>query len=149
MNTTIKHKRSNIAGAAPDTSNLELGEIAINTTDGRIFIKKEINSVESVVEIGQDWASLATLWDNTPTKINDATVNGSVGSVYKYTYRGVDRYRFVPNLYDPVMDGFYSNFSEGVLSGLIASRGFPVDRLDFSNSDNSGYYWTIGSPSIG
>lgn len=41
MSTTIKHKKSDVKGVAPGTSALELGEIAINTNEGKIFIKTQ------------------------------------------------------------------------------------------------------------
>lgn len=52
MAQTIKLKRSGTQGAAPSTSNLELGEVAINTYDGKMYIKKSVGGTESIVEIG-------------------------------------------------------------------------------------------------
>ena len=52
MASTIKHIRSAVAGRTPTTSQLELGELAINTTDGKVFIKKSVSGTESIVEIG-------------------------------------------------------------------------------------------------
>ena len=52
MATTIKHIRSSVAGRIPTTSQLELGSIAINTTDGKLFVKKNVSGTESIVEIG-------------------------------------------------------------------------------------------------
>jgi hypothetical protein len=40
MSTTIKIRRSAVPGKVPTTSQLDLGEMAINTYDGRIFIKR-------------------------------------------------------------------------------------------------------------
>jgi hypothetical protein len=50
-NTTIKLKRSSVPGKIPEVQNLDLGELAINTNDGKIFIKKN-DGVESIIEIG-------------------------------------------------------------------------------------------------
>ncbi len=47
----IKLKRSAKQNQAPTTSQLELGEVAINTYDGKMYIKKD-NGTESIVEIG-------------------------------------------------------------------------------------------------
>jgi hypothetical protein len=47
----IKLRRSAVEGAIPTTSQLALGELAINTFDGKLFIKKN-NGTESIVEIG-------------------------------------------------------------------------------------------------
>ena len=51
MAQTIKLKRSAVAGGAPTTSQLELGEVAINTYDGKMYIKKSVGGTESIVEI--------------------------------------------------------------------------------------------------
>ena len=52
MAQTIKLKRSATSGAIPTTSNLALGEVAINTYDGKMYIKKDVGGTESIVEIG-------------------------------------------------------------------------------------------------
>lgn len=51
MAQTIKLKRSATQGATPTTSQLELGEVAINTYDGKMYIKKSVGGTESIVEI--------------------------------------------------------------------------------------------------
>ena len=51
MAQTIKLKRSSTQGAEPGTSDLALGEVAINTYDGKMFIKKNDGS-DAIVEIG-------------------------------------------------------------------------------------------------
>ena len=48
MAQTVKLKRSAVSGNTPTTSDLALGEIAINTYDGNIFIKKN-DGTESIV----------------------------------------------------------------------------------------------------
>ena len=52
MAQTIKLKRSAVAGRIPSTSDLDLGEIGINTVDGKAYIKKSVSGVESVVQLG-------------------------------------------------------------------------------------------------
>ena len=51
MASVIKVKRSSVPGNAPTTTNLELGELAVNTFDGKLYLKKN-NGTESVVEVG-------------------------------------------------------------------------------------------------
>ena len=41
MAQVLKLKRTAVSGKTPTTSHLELGELAINTFDGRIFLKKD------------------------------------------------------------------------------------------------------------
>lgn len=45
-------KRSNTPSAVPSTASLELGEIAVNTYDGRLFLKKD-DGVETVIAVGE------------------------------------------------------------------------------------------------
>jgi hypothetical protein len=52
----VKLKRSAVGGAIPTTGQLALGEVAINTFDGKLFIKKD-NGTESIVEIGNGGGS--------------------------------------------------------------------------------------------
>lgn len=48
MTTAIKIKRSETASSVPQTSDLEVGEIAINSTDQKIFTKKSDGTVVEV-----------------------------------------------------------------------------------------------------
>jgi hypothetical protein len=47
MAQTIKLKRSNTAGNLPTTSDLALGEVAINTKDGKFFLRKHVDGTDS------------------------------------------------------------------------------------------------------
>jgi len=49
---TIILKNSNSAAHTPTTGQLSLGELAVNTRDGKIFMKKN-DGVESIIEIGE------------------------------------------------------------------------------------------------
>ena len=81
--STIKVRRSATGGKTPTTSDLALGELAINTFDGKIFLKKSANGAESIVgfssvtsysdltNIPQDISTIAT-----PT-FAGATLNGA------------------------------------------------------------------------
>lgn len=46
--TTIKLKRSATSGSVPSASDLEQGEVAINTADGRLFVKHTDNSIVEI-----------------------------------------------------------------------------------------------------
>jgi hypothetical protein len=51
MANTIKLKRSAVSGKVPSTGDLQLGELALNTFDGKLYTLKN-NGTASVVEIG-------------------------------------------------------------------------------------------------
>lgn len=68
--STIKLKRSGVAGKIPTTAQLALGEIALNTYDGRLYIKKDVSGVESIVAISGSPASESTVYLFTATGDN-------------------------------------------------------------------------------
>ena len=61
MTQTVQLKRSATAGAIPSTSDLALGELALNTYDGKAYIKKSVGGTESIVEVGADSSSEITV----------------------------------------------------------------------------------------
>ena len=68
MANTIIHKKSSVSGKTPLTTDLALGEIAVNTYDGKIYIKKN-DGAESIVEFSpggkvynHTQASASTTW---------------------------------------------------------------------------------------
>lgn len=64
MANTIKIKRSAVAGKVPAVGDLELGELAINTFDGKLFLKKNVSGNETIVDVttgGLDSTSLLNL----------------------------------------------------------------------------------------
>ena len=48
----IRLRRSAVSGSVPSTTDLNLGELAINTYDGKLFLKKDVSGTETVVEVG-------------------------------------------------------------------------------------------------
>ena len=77
MSTVIQFKRSSTQNDTPATSDLALGELAVNTYHGRVYTEKNDGSA-AIVEVGSVPASLT---------INDAitfpTSDGSSGQVLK------------------------------------------------------------------
>jgi hypothetical protein len=52
--STIKIRRSSVAGKKPTTGQLTLGELALNTHDGRLFTKQDDGSVSIVSFVKSD-----------------------------------------------------------------------------------------------
>jgi len=52
MASLMQLKRSSVQGKIPTSEQLELGELALNTFDGKLYTKKDTGVVQSVVEIG-------------------------------------------------------------------------------------------------
>ena len=61
MTQTVQLKRSATAGAIPSTSDLSLGELAINTYDGKAYIKKSVGGTESIVEVGAESTEITVM----------------------------------------------------------------------------------------
>ena len=62
MAQVIKVKQSSVAGKVPTTAQLQLGELALNTTDGKLYFKKNVSGTESIVTVS---ASTAAQGENT------------------------------------------------------------------------------------
>lgn len=51
MANTVVLKRSSVSGKTPTTSDLALGELALNTTDGNLFFKRDASGTESILSV--------------------------------------------------------------------------------------------------
>jgi hypothetical protein len=49
----IKLKRSAVSGKVPLTTDVALGELALNTTDGKMYYKKNVSGVESMIQVAR------------------------------------------------------------------------------------------------
>jgi hypothetical protein len=73
MASKVKHKRSSVSGKVPVAGDLETGELALNTTDGKVYLKKEDNSILDIT---------ATIFKNdTNVTVTDTGNNGKVSVV--------------------------------------------------------------------
>lgn len=81
MAQTVQLKRSAVAGKVPTTSDLALGEIAINTYDGRIFFKKDPGSPSVITVVTtDDTQTLANKTLDSVTLTGTVTADGNVGT---------------------------------------------------------------------
>lgn len=79
MTQTIKIKRSSVQGKVPTTSDLQLGELAINTYDGNLYMLKN-DGVPSVVNLTSDPAQFVFKTGSTMTGVLTASA-GVVGNL--------------------------------------------------------------------
>ena len=104
----IKIKRSAVSGNAPTTSQLELGELALNTYDGKLFTEINTGSA-SIVEIGSNLNTLkvnsvisdVTFTQNFYKNAGITTFNGNAihANVYSTGISTISGFRF------PTSDG--------------------------------------------
>jgi hypothetical protein len=101
MASIVQLKRSALSGKVPDTGSLNLGELAVNTYDGKIYFKKSgsIESVESVVTTNsvitgsirlEGTASFGSLQVNDTLTVNHGVsiISGSLGVTSDLTVLG-------------------------------------------------------------
>jgi hypothetical protein len=114
----IRIKRTAVSGRVPTTAQLDLGELAINTTDGKLFLKKSYNNVESIIDVG----SATSLAGNSGEfQFND---NGSYGAS--------------PNL---TWDGFNVTATDLKLVGTLTANGSIGASGYVLSSTGSGVQW--------
>ena len=78
MAQTVQLKRSATAGAIPTTSDLELGELALNTYDGKAYIKKSVGGTQSIVEVGASESTFDSMSHNLfNASANQTTFSGT------------------------------------------------------------------------
>ena len=82
MAQIVKLKRTSVAGKVPSTSNLQLGELAINTNDGRIFFKKNdgSDSIEHIVTT--DSITTGSITINGTTQTTTLTTTNRIDKQY-------------------------------------------------------------------
>lgn len=148
MANTIQLKRSAVASKVPTTTDLALGEIAINTYDGKMYIKKD-NGVASIVQIGapelpsQIGNSGKYLTTNGSTAswaavTADPSLNASGPKVCESDF--IKSWGFNSNGYPnpPNIDGFYAytNSSSFPIEHIGGAAGHPgIVRFASGNAD--------------
>ena len=75
MTTVLKPKRSEVAASVPTTGQLEVGEIALNITDGKFYTKTSGNIVKEVGGAGA--VTLQGVTNIGATTTNDIVLNGA------------------------------------------------------------------------
>jgi hypothetical protein len=82
---TVLHKRSATSGAQPSTSDLSLGEIGVNTYDGKLFVKKSVSGTESIIEIGASGGAGGPIMQAAQTISSDVTLQAGHNGLSLYS----------------------------------------------------------------
>ena len=85
MAATVLHKRSATSGAQPSTSDLSLGEIGVNTYDGKLFVKKSVSGTESIIEIGASGGAGGPIMQAAQTISSDVTLQAGHNGLSLYS----------------------------------------------------------------
>jgi hypothetical protein len=129
MATTIVHKRSALAGAVPTVEQLAAGELAINTTDGKIFLRKVNGEVIALTDYIADGGEIIIPPQLAKVPLEDSGGAGTESSHWEDNYRnssypGSDGFNY-PGVIDELMVGSISPGTPRLLSKL--SIGSLVD----------------------
>jgi hypothetical protein len=85
MANTVLHKRSGTASASPAVSDISLGEIAVNTYDGKLFVKRSVSGTESIIEIGASGGTGGPIMQAAQTISSDVTLQAGHNGLSLYT----------------------------------------------------------------
>lgn len=77
MPNTIRIKRSAVASKVPAVGDLQLGELAVNTFDGKLYTKKD-NGTASIVEIGAGSGTVTSVATGTGLTGGPITTTGTI-----------------------------------------------------------------------
>ena len=117
-NTLLKIKRSAVKGKSPTTSNISLGELALNTNDGRVFFKTTDSSGTSAI------ATLREISGGTGITATD----GVLSLDNQVTAQTVGNATTVPRL---------TINAQGQVTGIATATVAGVSGLDFDSSNGT------------
>ena len=122
MANTIKLRRSATSGAIPTTSQLALGELAINTFDGKLFLKTDQSGTEAIVEVGG--GGNITIASTTPSSpdVGDIYWDSNEGNPYIYYDDGNGAAQWVA-LVATAAASISDNISEGNTEAEVVDTG--------------------------
>lgn len=112
---SLKLRRSSIPGKVPTTSSLDFGELAINTYDGKVYIKKTGSLGEEVIAVG--------------------STSGQINKVFYVSEQGNDGFD------GKTLDTSFRTIKRATIAAsesIVANPAFPAYRV--SIHVKSGYY---------
>ena len=122
MPTVIKPKRSETASAIPSGGSLEVGEIAMNVTDGKFYTKTSGNAVKEVGGAGS--VTLQDVMTNGASTITDLLLDQGANLIFEGNLSNA--YETTLTAVEPTADNTVSLPNQ---SGVLATEG---DNLAFS-----------------
>jgi len=100
MATVIKPKRSETALAVPSAGSLEVGELALNVTDGKFYTKTSANAVKEVGGAGS--VTLQNVMTNGATTITDLVLDQGANITFEGNL--ANSYETFLNVAEPTQD---------------------------------------------
>ena len=94
MAQKIKLKRSSTQSNVPSVSDLSLGELAVNTFDGKLFFKKDVSgttSIETIVTTNSEITGSVNLIGALTSSLSLITNPSPSGDLFTVRVNGVDK----------------------------------------------------------
>lgn len=143
MANTIQLRRSATANAVPTTTQLALGELAINTFDGKLYLKKNVSGVETIVDVTGGGGASISVSDTAPA----SPVNGSL---WWNSTIGVLKIYYTDGTSNQWVDA--SNISANSLTGVISASNGGTGLNSPGASGNiltsNGSAWVSSAPAV-
>jgi len=114
----IRIKRTAVPGKFPTVEQLDLGELAINTFEGKLFLKQNQNGTETIVDVG-----------------SATTLAGSDG---QFQFNDNGEYGASPNL---TWDGFNVTATDLKLLGTLTANGSTGSPGNVLATTGAGVQW--------
>ena len=80
MANTIRLKQTAVPSRVPTTSDLALGELGVNTYDGKLYTRKD-SGTASIIEIGASSAASTPILENLQTVSTSKTLTASSNGI--------------------------------------------------------------------
>ena len=144
MTQTVQLKRSATSGSIPSTSDLALGELAINTYDGKAYIKKSVGGTESIVEVGADTSSDMTSMVHYVfnASANQTTFSGSDANSESLAYTAGQIAVFLNGVFlDP--DDYTASNGSSIVLGSGAKSSDYLEIVAWKTTTTSGLFTGI------
>ena len=155
MAQNIKLKRSSVPGKVPTVAQLDAGEIAINTADGRLFFERDDSTIQHIVTTNSDTTGSIHII-GAVTASGDLNVSGTVGIGTTSTALG--KLQVAGNVYATSFTGSLFGTASVALSApniyntdgiLTGNRIIDADGNDFTIVADTGNTFTISSDPAG
>jgi len=143
MATNIKLKRSATSGAAPSTSDLDLGEIALNTYDGKMYMKKTVSGTSTIVELSGSQAATSSAFAHDDYKYtadaNQTTFTGSDANSETLAYTAGQIQVYLNGILLDVTDYTATNGTSVVLASAASANDI-LYIVSFKGSNPFSYF---------
>tara|TARA_R110000764_G_scaffold54804_3_gene119536 strand:+ start:145 stop:849 length:705 start_codon:yes stop_codon:yes gene_type:complete len=143
MSTVVKLKRSEVASRIPSSADLEVGEIAVNLADAKIFAKKQngdvvtlnpdVNNITNNLTLPYDWGSISDSdgdeYDmGLITDANDAPENAGFNELQAATF---------------ILNGLNFPTADGISGQVLTTDG--SGNLSWINSSTSASWQNVNN----